>query len=98
MLSGGTPITGWTLWDPGRQISVGWGWGLAPDGALTGCHDSFAGGIRLTGNAVHDVLSSLHDGGGVYTLGGAPDSVLEGNAISGVGHPGIGSRGRSSTT
>lgn len=70
--------------------SIGWGWGLTPDGALTGCHDSFAGGIRLTGNAVHDVLRSLNDGGGVYTLGGAPDSVLEGNAISGVGHPGIG--------
>jgi hypothetical protein len=75
---------------PYTGISIGWGWGLAPDGTLTGCHDSFAGGIRLTGNAVHDVLRSLNDGGGIYTLGGAPDSVLEGNAISSVGHPGIG--------
>ncbi|HMG57303.1 MAG TPA: right-handed parallel beta-helix repeat-containing protein, partial [Kofleriaceae bacterium] len=70
---------------PYSGISIGWGWGLSPSGALTGCDDSFAGNNTVAGNRIHDVMLSRIDGGGIYTLSGQPGSSANSNFIAGNG-------------
>ena len=57
---------------PYTGISVGWQWNDAP----TDCHDNI---IRK--NLIHHVMQTLSDGGGIYTLGRQPGTVLAGNVI-----------------
>lgn len=57
---------------PYTGISVGWSWNDSP----TGCRDN-----RVVANHIHHCMLVLHDGGGIYTLGRQPGSVLEGNVI-----------------
>lgn len=53
-------------------ISVGWMWNDTP----TPC-----GGNQILGNHIHHVMQLLSDGGGIYTLGRQPGTVLAGNHI-----------------
>jgi hypothetical protein len=62
---------------PYSGISVGWGWD--PD-----CSDSYAQKNTVTDNYVHDVMTQLRDGGGIYTLSCQPGSGLTGNYITTV--------------
>lgn len=57
---------------PYTGISVGWSW----NDSLTGCRDN-----RVIANHIHHCMLVLHDGGGIYTLGRQPGSVLESNLI-----------------
>lgn len=57
---------------PYTGISVGWRWDETP----TPCREN-----ALIENHIHDVMQTLSDGGGIYTLGRQPGTVLEGNAI-----------------
>jgi len=57
---------------PYTGISVGWDWGSRP----TPCR-----GNRIEYNHIHHVLGQLSDGGGIYTLGWQPGTVLRGNLI-----------------
>ncbi|MEY9844137.1 hypothetical protein ABH940_001204 [Streptacidiphilus sp. BW17] len=76
---------------PYSGISLGWGWGWASCTLkYTTCHHGtiYAGGNRITGNSVHNVMRTLHDGGPIYTNGGqgggdgSMTSVLSGNVVA----------------
>jgi hypothetical protein len=69
-------------------ISVGWGgWNPAYAFGGSGAHAdaTYAHGNRIVGNRIHDVVSVLIDGAGIYTQGPQPDSVIEENYIYNVG-------------
>lgn len=57
---------------PYTGISVGWSW----NDSLTGCRDN-----RVVANHIHHCMLVLHDGGGIYTLGRQPGTVLDANLI-----------------
>lgn len=60
---------------PYTGISVGWSWNTRP----TGCR-----GNVVEHNHIHHVMQTLSDGGGIYTLGRQPGTVLRGNRIHDV--------------
>ncbi len=60
---------------PYTGISVGWRWNSAP---------SPCKGHLITENNIHHVLQVLCDGGGIYTLGRQPGTVLSENDIHDV--------------
>jgi hypothetical protein len=57
---------------PYTGISVGWQWNPLP----TSSH-----GNRILRNKIHHAMQMLGDGGGIYTLGFQPGSVISGNDI-----------------
>lgn len=57
---------------PYTGVSVGWRWDETP----TPCRESV-----IEANHIHRVMQTLSDGGGIYTLGLQPGTVLRGNAI-----------------
>jgi hypothetical protein len=73
---------------PYSGISVGWGWGEedAGGGAYTvqgpfytqptTCREN-----RITNNHIHHVMRELNDGGGIYTLGNQPGTIIAGNHV-----------------
>ncbi len=81
---------------PYSGMSIGWGWGYASPCSmqaaqgLTSCEHgtNYAGGNKVTGNYVHDVMNTLFDGGPIYTNGGQGEdgagvySVLAGNYVA----------------
>jgi len=60
---------------PYTGISIGWMWNPSP----TPC-----AGNRVESNHIHHVLQLLSDGGGIYTLGRQPGTVLRNNHIHDV--------------
>ena len=60
---------------PTRGISLGWIWNPTP---------TPAGENRIHGNHIMRVMQTLSDGGGVYTLGNQPGSLIESNVIEDV--------------
>jgi hypothetical protein len=60
---------------PYTGISVGWRWDDGP----SACHHNL-----IENNHIHHVLQLLCDGGGIYTLGRQPGTVLAGNHIHDV--------------
>jgi hypothetical protein len=60
---------------PYTGVSVGWMWNPAP----TPC-----GGNIVERNHIHHVMQLLSDGGGIYTLGRQPGTVLRRNLIHDV--------------
>lgn len=65
---------------PYSAITLGWGWG----------HDYYNNGSHnntISFNRIDNYLMAARDGGGIYTLGAQPDSVIEGNYISNQGNP-----------
>jgi hypothetical protein len=76
-LTDGTVISHNLLHDlPYSGISVGWQWNAAP----TNCKANV-----IEYNEIHDVMELLSDGGGLYTLGFQPGTVIRGNVIHDVG-------------
>lgn len=57
---------------PYTGISVGWRWDPSP----TSCHHNI-----LEGNHIHHIMQKLSDGGGIYTLGRQPGTILRRNRI-----------------
>ncbi len=60
---------------PYTGISVGWDWDTKPTAAKNN---------RIEFNHIHHVMQKLSDGGGIYTLGWQPGTVLRGNHIHDV--------------
>ena len=60
---------------PYSGVSVGWQW----NDKSSGCKQN-----RICNNRIHDVMLELSDGGGIYTLGRQPGTVLSGNHISNI--------------
>jgi len=60
---------------PYTGVSVGWMWNPTP----TPCKQN-----TISYNHIHHVMQLLSDGGGIYTLGRQPGSVLSGNVIHDV--------------
>ena len=60
---------------PYTGISLGWQWNPAP---------TPAGENKIRRNIIHDCMQTLSDGGGIYTLGFQPGSLIEGNIIYGI--------------
>ena len=82
---------------PYSGISVGWGWGEEDAG---GGPDHYyqpfsykeptpSRDLRCEYNLIRNVMLERNDGGGIYTLGNMPGSVIRGNVIhDNVGQPG----------
>ena len=77
---------------PYSGISVGWGWG-EEDAGGGATHQPFvyqtptpAKNNRIEMNHIHHVMYSMNDGGGIYTLGNMPGTVIRGNHIHDNGH------------
>ncbi len=60
---------------PYTGISIGWQWNAEPTAAREN---------TLEFNHIHDVMTRLGDGGGIYTLGLQPGSVIRGNHIHAI--------------
>lgn len=60
---------------PYTGISVGWMWNTSP----TPCRQN-----TIAHNHIHHIMQVLSDGGGIYTLGRQPGTVLRGNLIHDV--------------
>jgi len=60
---------------PYTGVSVGWCWDAKP----TPCRAN-----RVEFNHIHHVMQILSDGGGIYTLGRQPETLLRGNLIHDV--------------
>ena len=78
---------------PYSGISVGWGWGEEDAGGGAYPQPFFyqtptpAQNNRIEHNHIHHVMQVLNDGGGIYTLGNMPGTVVRGNHIH--DNPGI---------
>jgi hypothetical protein len=59
---------------PYTGISVGWGWSGVPDSTTS--HDN-----HIANNLISDLMQRARDGGGIYTLGQQPGTMIEGNII-----------------
>ncbi len=59
---------------PYTGISLGWGWSGTPDSGT-------ARNNLVAYNLIADVTQRASDGGGIYTLGQQPETVIEGNVI-----------------
>ena len=69
---------------PYSPISFGWGWGAAdPGGAMGYTTPTPAKNNKIQFNNLHDYMKKLKDGGGVYTLGAQPGSVIANNYVHG---------------
>jgi len=82
---------------PYSGISMGWGWGEEDaGGGAENYYQPFkfdtpttAKNNRIEYNHIHHVLLDLWDGGGIYTLGNMPGTVIRGNYVhDNVGIPG----------
>ncbi|SDS45761.1 hypothetical protein [Jiangella sp. DSM 45060] len=62
---------------PYSAISLGWGW--AQPQLLAG---SVARDNAIVGNTIRDAMSTLQDGGAVYTLGAQPGTVIQRNLVA----------------
>jgi hypothetical protein len=58
---------------PYSAISIGWGWTDKRNESLQNNH--------ITNNLIHDFMTTLNDGGAIYTLSRQDDSVISGNYI-----------------
>ncbi len=83
-----TAITANTIYDlPYTGISIGWGWGEEDAGGSTYPIPYIfdaptpARNNRIAGNYIHHVMQKRLDGGGIYTLGNMPGTIIEGNHI-----------------
>ncbi len=63
---------------PYTAISVGWGWGSVDPGAASS-------NATVTQNHIAYAMRRLFDGGGIYTLGEQPASLIQGNYVHGIG-------------
>ncbi|MDP9082249.1 MAG: right-handed parallel beta-helix repeat-containing protein [Pseudomonadota bacterium] len=61
---------------PYTGLSIGWGFGAS----------SYAANNQVNQNYVHDVVQTLFDGGGIYTLGSGSGTTLRGNYVTNVGN------------
>jgi hypothetical protein len=59
---------------PYTGISVGWGWASKADSITA--HDN-----HVANNLITDLLQRAKDGGGIYTLGQQPNTIIEENVI-----------------
>ncbi|MBT3288146.1 MAG: right-handed parallel beta-helix repeat-containing protein [Victivallales bacterium] len=57
---------------PYTGVALGWSWGYAK----TSCAEN-----TIAYNHIHNVMRLLEDGGGIYTLGQQPGTVIRGNLI-----------------
>jgi hypothetical protein len=62
---------------PYGGISCGWQWNPEPTPARENV---------IRNNLIYNCMQTLSDGGGIYTLGFQPDSIIEGNVIHGIPH------------
>ena len=80
---------------PYSGISIGWGWGMADaDGGryvdpVKWNTPTTAKNNRIEFNHIHNLMQKLNDGGGVYTLGCQPGTIIRGNHIHDGGKAGL---------
>ncbi|MBI2438350.1 MAG: right-handed parallel beta-helix repeat-containing protein [Lentisphaerae bacterium] len=84
----GTVIADNEIYDlPYSGISVGWGWGEEDAGGGVYVQPFYydtptpAGNNRIERNHIHHVMLKRNDGGGIYTLGDQPGTVIIGNHV-----------------
>ena len=71
---------------PYTGISLGWGWdGYAGYGTPPVTPSHVAQNNTISDNAVYNVVQSMHDGGGIYTLGLQPGTKVTSNYVDNVG-------------
>lgn len=70
---------------PYTGISVGWGFNSYNHAKPAGSKTTVAGDNHIDDNIVRSVMTRLHDGGAIYTLGAQPGSTIRGNLIEQTG-------------
>jgi hypothetical protein len=82
---------------PYSGISMGWGWGEEdPGGGAASYFQPFfyktptpSRNAHCEYNNVHDVMKQHWDGGGIYTIGDMPGTIIRGNVVhDDIGRPG----------
>ena len=73
---------------PYSGISMGWGWGEEDAGGGGGYEQPYlydtptpAKNNRIEQNHIHHIMQPMADGGGVYTLGNQPGTIIRGNYV-----------------
>lgn len=74
---------------PYSGISMGWGWGEEDaGGGATNYYQPYhydtpsaAQNNRIECNHIHHVMNPMNDGGGIYTLGNMPGTIIRGNHV-----------------
>jgi hypothetical protein len=70
---------------PYTGISMGWGFNAFYYEKPAGSKSTVAGNNSIDHNIVRNSMTSLHDGGAIYTLGAQPSSVVQNNLIQNTG-------------
>ncbi len=71
---------------PYTGMSIGWGWmNYWPKEAKDNDVKSANVNNKVIGNYVHDCMTILRDGGGIYTLGMNPGLEISGNVVANMG-------------
>jgi len=89
-------VHNWIPSAPYSGMNLGWGW-CDFDGSEVGKHPQWGNGQRpavipgkptmvtknnlISANKVENTMSILHDGGGIYTLGSQPGTIIERNYV-----------------
>jgi len=72
---------GWCDFDGSPvAVSPAWGFGSRPS-VLPGKPTTVAGNNRIHANRIENTMLMLHDGGGIYTLGNQPGTVIDRNYV-----------------
>ena len=77
---------------PYSGLSIGWGWwnfngsadAVIPDEASIVCRDN-----KIINNRFYNCITTLGDGGAIYTLSEMPNTVISENYIKSIGTPGV---------
>jgi hypothetical protein len=78
---------------PYSGISMGWGWGMedAGGGGYNQPHrysdPTPAKNNRIEYNNIHEVMTKMEDGGGIYMLGRQPGTIVQGNHVHDCKNP-----------
>lgn len=77
---------------PYSGLSIGWGWwnfngtegAIVPDHASIVCQNN-----TITNNSFYNCITTLGDGGAIYTLSVMPNTIISENYIKGIGTEGV---------
>lgn len=77
---------------PYSGLSLGWGWwnfngsadAVIPDNASIVCRDN-----KITNNTFYNCITTLGDGGAIYTLSEMPNTIISENYIKSIGTDGV---------
>jgi hypothetical protein len=82
-------VHNWIVNAPYSGISMGWGWcefDGSPASKLPGHPTTAAKNNLIRANRIEHTMLRLHDGGGIYTVGAMPGTLIDRNYVNGTMH------------